>query len=105
MTLFVRRAEEGWRTSLESSTDLFDAATGWRMLREFCGLVESVVDDPNRPIGRFPLLNEDDRRQVTMDWNATAAPYPRHQTIVDLVEAQAARARSDAAHCCAVNSG
>ena len=91
MTLFVRRAVEGWRTSLESSTDLFDAATGARMLREFCGLVESVVDDPHRPIGRFPLLNEADRRQVTIEWNATAAPYPRDQTIVDLVEAQAAR--------------
>ena len=91
MTLFVRRAVEGWRASLESSTDLFDAGTGSRMLREFCGLVESVVNDPHRPIGRFPLLNEDDRRQVTMDWNATAAPYPRHQTIVDLLEAQAAR--------------
>ena len=91
MTLFVRRAVEGWRTSLESSTDLFDAATGSRMLRAFCGLVESVVDDPSRPIARFPLLDEDDRRQVTVDWNATAAPYPQHQTIVDLVEAQVAR--------------
>ena len=39
----------------------------------------------------LPLLNDDDHRALVIDYNATAAPYPSNETIIDLFRAQVAR--------------
>jgi amino acid adenylation domain-containing protein len=91
MTLVIRRGERGRRVSLESSADLFEPATGTRMLHQYCQLIESALEHPESPITRLRLLSEGDRRQVMADWNATAKPYDLDKTIVVRFEEQAAR--------------
>ncbi|MET3182474.1 UNVERIFIED_ORG: amino acid adenylation domain-containing protein [Variovorax guangxiensis] len=53
-------------------------------------VVDALEAEPRRPLRRIDVLPEDERRQVTGDFNATAADYP-HGLLHQLFERQAAR--------------
>ncbi|MCP4640444.1 MAG: amino acid adenylation domain-containing protein, partial [bacterium] len=72
------------------STDLFDESTILRMRHQFQTLLEAIVARPNLPISEFPLMGEEERRQVVQEWNATESVYPRDATIAALFEEQVA---------------
>ena len=91
LSLSVRESAEGLRASWEFSTDLFDAPTIERMARHFERLLEGIVADPEQRIGELPLLTEAERHQLLVEWNDTAADYPRDRCIHELFEAQVAR--------------
>ena len=76
---------------LEYATDLFDAATIERMAGHWRALLEGIVADPETPVGELALLTPAERRQLLVEWNDTAADYPRDRCIHQLFEAQAAR--------------
>ncbi|MEV6835685.1 non-ribosomal peptide synthase/polyketide synthase [Streptomyces sp. NPDC051133] len=59
---------------LEYRTDLFDPETAERMAGQLLRLLQGAATDPDRPLGTLPLLSEQEVRQVTHDWNATAVP-------------------------------
>ena len=40
-------------------------------------LLEAVVADPSQPIGRIDLLDQEERRQLLVEWNATARDVPQ----------------------------
>ena len=90
LTTSVRRAEAGRRVVVDASADLFDPETAGRMLRMFVRLIEGVIDNPDTPIARLPIVADQDRRRVTVDWNPQASPDDR-RSIVELIDAQVAR--------------
>jgi amino acid adenylation domain-containing protein len=61
----------GW---IEYDTNLFDAATITRMSGHFRRLVEQVVADPDRPVGRLDLLDEDERAALLAPGEVTEWP-------------------------------
>ena len=91
LSLGVRETPAGLRVSWEFSTDLFDAPTIERMAGHFTTLLEAIVADPGQRIGELPLLSAAERHQLLVEWNDTAADYPRNRCIHELFEAQAAR--------------
>ncbi|MDM0053054.1 non-ribosomal peptide synthetase [Variovorax sp. J22R115] len=54
--------------------------------------IDSVLDDPARPLRDIEILPPGERELVLQRFNATDVAYPRERLFVDLVEAQAARA-------------
>jgi amino acid adenylation domain-containing protein len=78
-------------------TDLFAADTIARLVGHFETLLTAVVDDPNRRVSELPILTEDQRRQLLVDWNATAAYFPREKCVHDLFEEQATRCPGEVA--------
>jgi amino acid adenylation domain-containing protein len=76
---------------LEHSTDLFDGATAQRLLRHYLALARAALEEPERPVADLPLLGETELRQILVDWNRTAADYPREATVYELFHAQAQR--------------
>jgi amino acid adenylation domain-containing protein len=94
LCLFVVETPDGLRASMEYSTDLFTADTVHRMLRCYRRLMQAMVDDPQQSIGAPALLDDDDRRRVLDEWNATLREYPRDATIPSLFARQVA-ARPD----------
>jgi amino acid adenylation domain-containing protein len=48
-----------------------------------------MVENADQSISRLPLLNQADRRQLAIDWNQTAADYPRSLCVHQLFELQA----------------
>ena len=72
----------------EYKTDLFEAETIRRMLEHWKIFLAAAVADPDRHVSELPLMSEAERRQVLVDWNATATPYPREGTVHGLFEEQ-----------------
>ncbi|MBI3885788.1 MAG: amino acid adenylation domain-containing protein [Opitutae bacterium] len=58
------------------STELFDRATVGRMLERYEMLLRAAAEQPAQTVHRLPLLTPDELRQLTVDWNRTAADYP-----------------------------
>ncbi|MHB1262157.1 MAG: non-ribosomal peptide synthetase, partial [Thermoplasmatota archaeon] len=76
---------------LEYKADEFDGDLMRRMMGHYRLLLEAVAASPDTPVAELPLLAEDERRQVVVEWNGTAAEYPRDARLHDLFEAQARR--------------
>ncbi len=88
LTLSVAEAGGALHGSLEYATDLFDGTTIERMSGHFRELLRSIVAHPERPLATLDLLPAEERRQLLVDWNATAAALPE-ECVHTLFEAQA----------------
>lgn len=69
---------------------MFDDAAMNAMLGHFRNLLVAIAADPNRSIGELPMLGEDERRRIVVEWNENEAAYPRGETIHGLFEKRAA---------------
>ena len=54
-------------------------------------MLAAVVTDPDTTIGDQIILTDDELRQLLVDWNVTAADYPREQCVQEMFEAQVVR--------------
>jgi amino acid adenylation domain-containing protein len=54
-------------------------------------LLAAAVANPETAVAKLPLLSENDRRQLLVEWNQTAAAYPETKCLHELFEQQAAR--------------
>jgi amino acid adenylation domain-containing protein len=88
--LFVVEEESGIRGYVSYNTNLFTAATIERMVGHFQTLLEGIVADPDKRLSDLPLLTDDEKRRLLVEWNDTKADYPREKCIHELFEAQAA---------------
>ncbi len=52
---------------------------------------EPLFADPNQPIASLPLLTEEERHRILIDWNDNHADYPKDRCIHHLFEEQVAR--------------
>jgi amino acid adenylation domain-containing protein len=89
---FTLREEGGDLTGgIEYASDLFDAATVRRMAGHLRTLLAGLAASPESPVSELPLLSAEERRQILVDWNQTAAEFPREATLHELFAEQAAR--------------
>ncbi|MGI9304604.1 MAG: amino acid adenylation domain-containing protein, partial [Gammaproteobacteria bacterium] len=75
--------------TLNYASDLFDPATVERMIKYFQTLLTSMVQDEQRAVSRLPLLDATTRQQLLLEFNDTAADYPRDRMAHQLFEARA----------------
>ena len=75
----------------EYNSDLFSAATAERMVGDYCKVLESLVSEPGGRTSALPLLADDERQRLLVEWNDTAADYPRDATHPRLFGEVAAR--------------
>src|SRR6185503_10500888 len=78
------------RTTIEYSTDLFEAETIERMAGHFQNLLAAIVLHPDERVDALPLLSTGEREQLVQRWNETECDYPRPQCVHELFEAQVA---------------
>jgi amino acid adenylation domain-containing protein len=76
LTLSMSEGEAGLWGTLEYNCDLFEAPTAARLAEHLATLLAGAAADPDRPVGRLPLMGEDEQWQVTAGWNRTAGPLP-----------------------------
>jgi amino acid adenylation domain-containing protein len=91
LTLSLAESEAGLSASLGYNADLFDGSTAARLLGHLRQLLAGAAAAPEAAVGDLPLLAPQEREQVLVEWNATAAEYPAEQTIDQLIAAQAER--------------
>ncbi|MFM8332764.1 MAG: amino acid adenylation domain-containing protein, partial [Candidatus Methylumidiphilus sp.] len=85
--LDVVEAHETLALSFGFSTELFERRSVERWAQGFERFLHGILDDPDQPIGRLPVMTEADIQQLQA-WNQTAASYPHGQTVVDWFERQ-----------------
>ncbi|HEX5708647.1 MAG TPA: amino acid adenylation domain-containing protein, partial [Pyrinomonadaceae bacterium] len=74
LLVFVDETEQGLKCAFEYKTELFEPERVARMARHFQTLLSSVASDPACAVSTLPLLPDDERRRVLLDWNRTDAP-------------------------------
>ncbi|HEY2116652.1 MAG TPA: amino acid adenylation domain-containing protein, partial [Candidatus Angelobacter sp.] len=79
---------------LDYLVDLFLHSTAERIMLHFQRLFEQAAAHPERRLSDFLLLNDLERRQILVDWNDTAVPYPSIQTIQGCFAIQLAKSES-----------
>jgi amino acid adenylation domain-containing protein len=90
LSLVMAEAGGGLRACLDYNTDIFDEPTIVQIARQFQILMEGIVADPWQQVSSLPLLSDEDRRQLLVEWNDTARDYPQ-SCIHQLFEQQVAR--------------
>lgn len=88
LVLDIIDTTQGLTGELTYNTDLFDAATITRMIGHYQTLLEGIVANPERQISRLPLLSEDERHQILVDWNNTQIDHPKEICIHQLFRKQ-----------------
>ncbi|AUI90618.1 hypothetical protein BVV10_11235 [Xanthomonas oryzae pv. oryzae] len=93
LSLSLEESEDGIVGNLTYATALFERATLERWLGHWRHLLDAMVSEgaEDRAVDRLSWLGEADRNQLLMEWNATAADYPRDACVHALFEAQVAR--------------
>src|SRR5215210_4809980 len=67
-----------------------DAPAAVRLLERLTGALRAFAADPERRVGEVPLLLEGERHQLLLEWNDTAAGFPREESLPALFAAVAA---------------
>jgi amino acid adenylation domain-containing protein len=92
LTVMAWRGPDGTVSmSYEYSTDLFDAATIQRMAANFTVLLRAALEEPDRLIGDLPILGDEERHRLLVDWNPPGSIAGRVSTVPELFAAQVAR--------------
>ena len=89
--LNVVESNNGLLIDCDYNTDLFDAETIGRWLTHFETLLKGIAADANRCIEDLPLLTDAERQCMLVEWNATAADFPRNKCVHELIDEQTAR--------------
>jgi amino acid adenylation domain-containing protein len=90
LTFTIVKSGAEYRCCAEYNTDLFEAATVRRMLGHYERILESIASDPDQMLSDLPLLTVEERQQMLVDWNKTAAEYPPDKCVHELFTKQAA---------------
>ncbi len=59
-----------------------------RMLGHFRTLLEGMALKPNRRISELPILTNEERRQILVEWNDTQRKHPTNRSIQEIFENQ-----------------
>ncbi len=89
ISLSMTVADQGLLGRFVYNTDLFEADTIARMARHFETLLAGIVSQPAVEVAELPMMPSAERQKVLVDWNSTAADYPRDRCFHQLFEMQA----------------
>jgi amino acid adenylation domain-containing protein len=62
--------------TFEYRIDLFDPGTVERMVRSLQRLLAGMLADPESRLDALPLIDDEERRRMLLDWNDTDRPLP-----------------------------
>ena len=91
MSWFAWETDDGLLLRVEYDTDLFEDATILRALGHFQKLLEGIAARPDSRISELPLLNDEEKRKILVEFNHTQAEYPRDLCVHQLLQDQARR--------------
>jgi amino acid adenylation domain-containing protein/thioester reductase-like protein len=91
LTLFVEEEKGQVHVQLEYCTRLFKPDTIRRLSRHLRTVIGQVVASDRLLLGEIELMDPEERRQVVLDFNRTAADYPAEKSLFQLFGETVAR--------------
>ncbi len=77
---------------LDVNQDIFDEHQQTWLIDQLGAVIDAFIEDPCRPIGSFDLLTDAQRQLLVHDFNATQDVVGEAANVIELFEAQVARA-------------
>ncbi|MGI5208662.1 amino acid adenylation domain-containing protein [Spirillospora sp. CA-108201] len=90
LLMILTEREDGFDGELEYALDLYDPATARGLAERFERYLESLLADPDAPVGAADVLSPQERSLVLGDWAGGSAQPAGQATISALFEARAA---------------
>jgi amino acid adenylation domain-containing protein len=100
LTIVQSAANRDFNCCAEYNTDLFEPSTIERMLRHFERLLDAILLNPEKRVSELPILPQEERQQVLIEWNRTAVDYPVDKCVHEIFAAQAAEGPEAVALAC-----
>ncbi|TNE56377.1 MAG: amino acid adenylation domain-containing protein, partial [Bacteroidetes bacterium] len=75
----------------EYANSLFKQETIERLSRHFVHLLQELIEAPDKKIGLLNILNQDERKQILLEFNETKHEFEDQVTLKDLFDRQVAR--------------
>ncbi len=91
LDLEVQEQQESIMAFFKYNTELFDSETIQRMEQHYQRILAWLVSSPHQPISTIPLLGDQERNRMLIEWNATQMPFPDNQCVHELFERQVDR--------------
>ncbi|WP_406826317.1 amino acid adenylation domain-containing protein [Pedobacter sp. KACC 23697] len=88
LTFYFAATDIGLGLTLEYNSDLYEIATAERIGRHLVQLLESIIASPDLPVEDLIFLNKSEEEELLLEFNMTAADYPRDKTLIGLFELQ-----------------
>ncbi|WDE09226.1 non-ribosomal peptide synthetase [Thalassomonas viridans] len=89
LTLNVTETDNGLHLGWEYNTDLFNPGTIERLAKHFELLLAGLVNAPQESVFAIDMLPAEEAHQQLVQWNETAADYPKDKCIHELFEQHA----------------
>jgi amino acid adenylation domain-containing protein len=91
LIISLQEIQAGLIAKIEYNRDLFDQTTMASLLGHWEVLLRGALENPDQRVSKLPLLSEQERRKLLLEWNAgSAAPAPPER-IHERVELQVQR--------------
>ncbi len=74
---------------IEYCTDLFNEETIKRLSNHFINIIADITEHPSKKLKDVDILSEKERHQLLVEFNDTAAEFPKDKTIHQIFEEQA----------------
>ena len=71
-----------------------------RWMEQYRALLEAALAQPEERVSGLPLVGEEEKQRLLVEWNRTGAEYPRERCFHELLEAQVELTPERAAVCC-----
>jgi amino acid adenylation domain-containing protein len=81
LSLYVGETTSGLTLTFEYNTDLFDALTVERMASHFETLLKGIAANPQQRIADLPLLDDQEKQQILVEWNDLRGESAKNQTV------------------------
>ena len=91
LNLMLREYDGELKGKLEYSTDLFKADTISRLISHFYVLLAGVLENPDIPVSESPLLTENEKNQLLLEWHNAGVYYPKDKCVHELFQERAER--------------
>ena len=100
LELKVAEFDQDLKIACTFNSDLFAAQTIQRWLNHYRTLLADVLENPDKRVSELALLTTEEQRQILVEWNDTAAAYPREGCVHELFEEQVLRTPDSVAVVC-----
>lgn len=84
-------SEDGKECGWLYNAEVLDGDSIARMVEQFTIFLQGIVTDSSQHLAYLPLLSEEERHKILVEWNDTAADYPKDKCIHQLFEEQVER--------------
>jgi amino acid adenylation domain-containing protein len=91
LSLTVWEEQGVLKGTFEYNTDLWEASSIKRMIGHFQVLLDGIIHDVKQRISHLPMLMEEEKHRLLVEWNNTDCDYPRGSCIYELFASCAGR--------------